>query len=65
MFDVFLIAKATDGQAEALREVVAVHSGGIVVQDAVVRVAATGLGSTPKVGIVAEKVVAAEVAASR
>lgn len=57
-FSICLVPDATDGKAVGLTEAAVAHVGVVVVQVPVVRVVAIVLGSTPKVGIVAEIVVA-------
>ena len=59
-----LIAKTTDREPAVLVVVVPVHVGVIVAEIAVVRVGVIVLRSAPEEGVVAEIVVAAEVAAS-
>lgn len=64
LFDVFLIAHATNRITGGLIAVVTAHSSVIVVQAAVVRVVAIALGSAPKAGVAAEIDVVAAVVAS-
>ena len=60
----YLVPEATDRKTEVLRVAVAAHGGVVVDQVPAVRAVATVLGSTPKVGVVAETAVAAVVVAS-